>query len=191
MLHVCNALGDLGFPGAGVGRTPEFVVKDFNKKCMTMKESLFFTTSHSADFLPNLQKYTWFKFLEYYNFIKQLISRAKWTPPTMTTTTVTLKMAISWHSRNWKLTIITKMALWHWVSSQSGIAKYSGCVRFPDILQSCVVHQVLGESVYNSFSCFYTEIAYSDFTFCGAYRLSFLVFHTISTKRAHPCKDCC
>ena len=111
---------------------------------MTMKESLFLSTSHSADFLPNLQKYTWFKFLEYYNFIKQLISRAKWTPPTMTTTTVTLKMAISWHSRNWKLTIMTKMALWHWVSSQSGTAKYSGCARFPDILQSCVVHQVFG-----------------------------------------------
>ena len=62
----------------------------------------------------------------------------------MTTTTVTLKMAISWHSRNWKLTIITKMTLWHWVSSQSGTAKYSRCARFPDILQNCVVHQVFG-----------------------------------------------
>ena len=43
------------------------------------------------------------------------------------------------------------------------------------------------ENVLCSFSCFYIEIAYSNFTFCDVYTLSFLACHTISGKRAHPC----
>ena len=42
------------------------------------------------------------------------------------------------------------------------------------------------ENVFDSFSCFYIEIVYSNFTFCGAYTPSFLARHTISAKRAHP-----
>ena len=42
------------------------------------------------------------------------------------------------------------------------------------------------ENVLNSFSYFYIEFAYWNFTFCGAYTLSFLAHHTISPKRAHP-----
>ena len=38
----------------------------------------------------------------------------------------------------------------------------------------------------DSFICFYIEIIYSNFTSCGAYLLSFLTYHTISAKRAHP-----
>ena len=51
------------------------------------------------------------------------------------------------------------------------------CTRFPEFLQDFTV---LG-----SFSCFYIEIAYLNFTFCGAYMLRFLAHHTISAKRAH------
>ena len=40
------------------------------------------------------------------------------------------------------------------------------------------------EFVLGSFLCFYTEIAYSNFTFCGAYTLSFQACHTIPAKRA-------
>ena len=42
------------------------------------------------------------------------------------------------------------------------------------------------QNVLDSFSCFYI-IAYSNFTFCGAYTLTFLEHHTISAKRAYPC----
>ena len=52
--------------------------------------------------------------------------------------------------------------------------------------------RLLGECT--SFSCLYIEIVYLNFTFCGAYTLSFLAGHTISAKRAHPwvryCVDC-
>ena len=41
------------------------------------------------------------------------------------------------------------------------------------------------ENVLNSIACLYIEIAYSKFTFCGAYTVSFLVGHTISVKREH------
>ena len=41
-------------------------------------------------------------------------------------------------------------------------------------------------NVLDGFSCFYIVIVYSDFTFCGAYMLSFLASHTVSTKPAHP-----
>ena len=40
--------------------------------------------------------------------------------------------------------------------------------------------------MHSCFSCFYIEIAYSNFTFCGSYTLSFLGHHIISVKRAHP-----
>ena len=40
--------------------------------------------------------------------------------------------------------------------------------------------------MHSCFSCFHIEIAYSNFTFCGAYTLSFLARHTVSEKRAHP-----
>ena len=42
------------------------------------------------------------------------------------------------------------------------------------------------ENVLGSFCCFYIQIAYSNFTFCGAYMLIFLAFNKISAKRAHP-----
>ena len=42
------------------------------------------------------------------------------------------------------------------------------------------------ENVLDSFSCFYIEIAYSKFTFCGTYTLSFLVRHTILSKTGTP-----
>ena len=38
------------------------------------------------------------------------------------------------------------------------------------------------ENVLNTFSCFYIEIAHSNFTICGAYTLSLLARHTISVK---------
>ena len=38
----------------------------------------------------------------------------------------------------------------------------------------------------DSFSYLSIEIVYSNFTFCGAYTLSFLEPHTISAKRAQP-----
>ena len=60
------------------------------------------------------------------------------------------------------------------------------CAHFAHFFQNCVTHQVLGENVHDSFSCFYIEIAYSNFTFCAVYTLSFLPRHTISAKRAHP-----
>ena len=41
------------------------------------------------------------------------------------------------------------------------------------------------ENVLDSFSCFYIEITYSNFTSCGTYMLSILVCHIISVKRAH------
>ena len=41
------------------------------------------------------------------------------------------------------------------------------------------------ENVLGSFSCFYIEIAYLNFTFSGAYMLRFLAHHIISAKRAH------
>ena len=41
------------------------------------------------------------------------------------------------------------------------------------------------ENVLDNFSCFYIEIAYSSFTFCGAHTLSFLACQTFSAKRAH------
>ena len=37
--------------------------------------------------------------------------------------------------------------------------------------------------MHSCFSCFHIEIAYSNFTFCGAYTLSFLAHHTVSEKR--------
>ena len=43
-----------------------------------------------------------------------------------------------------------------------------------------------GEYVLNVFSCFYIEIAYSNFTFCGAYMLSFLARHTIRQNEHTP-----
>ena len=42
------------------------------------------------------------------------------------------------------------------------------------------------ENVLDSFFCLYIEIAYSNFAFCGAYAIIFLVRYTILTKRAHP-----
>ena len=42
------------------------------------------------------------------------------------------------------------------------------------------------DNVFGNFSCFYTEIAYSNFTFCGAYTLSFLALHTILDKASTP-----
>ena len=54
-----------------------------------------------------------------------------------------------------------------------------GCTYFAEILQHCVARHFFGFR-------FYIEIAYSNFTFCGAYTLSFLVRHPISAKRAHP-----
>ena len=42
------------------------------------------------------------------------------------------------------------------------------------------------ENVLGSFSLFYIEITYSNFTFCGAYTLSFLAHDTILGKRVHP-----
>ena len=53
-----------------------------------------------------------------------------------------------------------------------------------EILQNCVA-PYFWENVHDSFSCFNIEIAYSNFTFRGAYTLSFIACHTISAKRAH------
>ena len=53
-------------------------------------------------------------------------------------------------------------------------------------MEACVAFQVFWENVLYTFSFFYTEIAYSNFTFCGAYTSSFLAHHTISAKREHP-----
>ena len=39
------------------------------------------------------------------------------------------------------------------------------------------------ENMLGSFSCFYIEIAYLNFTFCGAYMLRFLAHHILSAKR--------
>ena len=41
------------------------------------------------------------------------------------------------------------------------------------------------ENWFESISCFYIEIAYSKFSFCGTYTLNFLACPKISTKRAH------
>ena len=59
-------------------------------------------------------------------------------------------------------------------------------ILFVEIFQNCMVRQVFWENVLDSFSCFYIEIAFSKFTFCAAYMLSFLAHHTISAKKAHP-----
>ena len=57
--------------------------------------------------------------------------------------------------------------------------------RFAEILQNYVARLVFRENVLDSFYCFYIEVAYSNFTFCGACRLSLLVCNTISAKRVH------
>ena len=59
-----------------------------------------------------------------------------------------------------------------------------GCARFAKILQKIVWHAGFWGNVLDS-SCFYIEIAYSNFTVCGAFTLSFLARHTILAKRAH------
>ena len=41
-------------------------------------------------------------------------------------------------------------------------------------------------NVLDGFSCFYIVIVYSNFTFCGAYMLSFLTSHTVSAKTSTP-----
>ena len=47
-----------------------------------------------------------------------------------------------------------------------------GCARFAEILRICVPRQVFGRMCWIVFSCFYIEIAYSNFTFCGAFTRS-------------------
>ena len=54
-----------------------------------------------------------------------------------------------------------------------------GCAGFAEILQNCGA-PYFWYNVLDSFSCFYIEIAYSNFTFYGAYTFSFLVCHSIS-----------
>ena len=49
-----------------------------------------------------------------------------------------------------------------------------------------MARQVFGRMCSIIFSCISVEIVYSNFTFCGACTLSFLMQHTISAKRAHP-----
>ena len=58
------------------------------------------------------------------------------------------------------------------------------CLLYRNFAQLCDA-QGFWENVLDSFSCFYIEIAYSNFNFCGACTLSFLVYHTISAKRPH------
>ena len=42
------------------------------------------------------------------------------------------------------------------------------------------------ENVLDSFSCFYIEFAYSNFSSSDAYMLNFLAHHAISVRRAYP-----
>ena len=50
------------------------------------------------------------------------------------------------------------------------LCKYSTleCARFADILQNFTERQILWSLCSVFFSCFTIEIAYSNFTFCGA-----------------------
>ena len=50
--------------------------------------------------------------------------------------------------------------------------------QFAHILQNCVACQGFGRICFLVFSCFYIEIAYSNFTYCGPYTLSFLAHPT-------------
>ena len=54
----------------------------------------------------------------------------------------------------------------------------------------CVVRRFFWENVLGSFSGFYIEIVYSNFTFCGTYTLSFLACQAVSVKQAHPRTAC-
>ena len=64
------------------------------------------------------------------------------------------------------------------------VRKLQGCTHFAEIVQTCVAKPGFWENVLDIFSCFYIEIICSNFTFCGAYTLSFLACHTISAKKS-------
>ena len=55
-----------------------------------------------------------------------------------------------------------------------------GCARFAEIFAKLCGTPEFLENMHDSFSCFYNEIAYSNFNFCGTHTLIFLA------KRAHP-----
>ena len=56
----------------------------------------------------------------------------------------------------------------------------------PTFCKIVVARQVFGRMGSIVFSCLSIENAYSNFTYCGAYMLSFLACYIISAKRAHP-----
>ena len=61
-----------------------------------------------------------------------------------------------------------------------------GVLLLPKFCLNFVARHFFGDNVLDGFSCFYIVIVYSNFTFCGAYMLSFLASHTVSAKPAHP-----
>ena len=75
------------------------------------------------------------------------------------------------------------LAVWHRVDDIASIVMlWFGTMKKNEHIPGFWVN------VLDSFSCLSFEIAYSNFTFCGAYMLSFLEHHTISAKRAHHLK---
>ena len=57
-----------------------------------------------------------------------------------------------------------------------------GCAHFAENFAKLYRAPDFTENVLDSFSCFYIEIAYSNFTLCGTYMVSILVCLTISAK---------
>ena len=116
-------------------------------------------------------------------------------------------------SKTWKLWSVTSKFLWKfgcWSPPISSIFKSAGhripemvtnkkyilllsSISFGENLKTCNIFEkciwlfvtICPTGMHSCFSCFHIEIAYSNFTFCGAYTLSFLARHTVSEKRAH------